>query len=133
MLCFFALTKGAWVGIGIGIFAIIVIVAAVIVNRRDKIKARRKQAGITEEKDVRYSSSAEVSKHDDTPKAAFVQGDLVASRNVTLTAGTVLTADGSDSFNIRVNGLVREIKHGDVLILGEGDTFCPVSHTVVLR
>ena len=46
---------------------------------------------------------------------------------------TVLTADGSDSFNIRVNGLVREIKHGDVLILGEGDTFCPVSHTVVLR
>ncbi|MFR3347570.1 MAG: hypothetical protein ACLTSK_06415 [Christensenellales bacterium] len=79
MLCFFALTKGAWVGIGIGIFAIIVIVAAVIVNRRDKIKARRKQAGITEEKDVRYSSSAEVSKHDDTPKAAFVQGDLVAS------------------------------------------------------
>ena len=141
MLCFFALTKGAWVGIGIGIFAIIVIVAAVIVNRRDKIKARRKQAGITEEKDVRYSSSAEVSKHDDTPKAAFVQGDLVASRNVTLTAGkdlkvgkyTVLTADGSDSFNIRVNGLVREIKHGDVLILGEGDTFCTVSHTVVLR
>lgn len=141
MLCFFALTKGAWVGIGIGIFAIIIIVAAVIVNRRDKIKARRKQAGITEEKDVRYSSSAEVSKHDDTPKAAFVQGDLVASRNVTLTAGkdlkvgkyTVLTADGSDSFNIRVNGLVREIKHGDVLILGEGDTFCPVSHTVVLR
>ena len=62
MLCFFALTKGAWVGIGIGIFAIIVIVAAVIVNRRDKIKARRKQAGITEEKDVRYSSSAEVSR-----------------------------------------------------------------------
>ena len=99
MLCFFALTKGAWVGIGIGIFAIIVIVAAVIVNRRDKIKARRKQAG----KDLK------VGKY------------------------TVLTADGSDSFNIRVNGLVREIKHGDVLILGEGDTFCPVSHTVVLR
>ena len=58
----------------------------------------------------------------------------VSEAGLTVKAGeTVLTADGSDSFNIRVNGLVREIKHGDVLILGEGDTFCPVSHTVVLR
>lgn len=141
MLCFFSLPKGAWVGIGIGIFAIIVIVAAIIVNRRDKIKARRKQAGIVEEKDVRYSSSGETVKLDETPNAAFVKGDIIAGRNVTLTAGkdikvgkyTVLTSDGSHAFNIRLNGFVREMKHEDTVILGEGDTFCPVSHTVVLR
>ena len=141
MLCFFDLPTGAWVGIGIGIFAVVVIVAAIIVNRRDKIKARNKRAGIVEEKDVRYSSTAETLKLDETPNAAFVQGDIIASRNVTLTAGTdikigkytVLTSDGSESFNIRINGLVREMKHEDTVVLGDGDTFCPVSHTVVLR
>lgn len=68
-------------------------------------------------------------------KGIWLQAEtsLTAGKDLKVGKYTVLTADGSDSFNIRVNGLVREIKHGDVLILGEGDTFCPVSHTVVLR
>ena len=47
---------------------------------------------------------------------------------------TVLSSsDGADSFNIRAGGFVREYKHGDSIVIAEGDEVTAVSHTVVLR
>ena len=47
---------------------------------------------------------------------------------------TVLSgADGVDAFNVRVGGFVRELHHGDTIVLGDGEEITAVSHTVVLR
>ena len=60
----------------------------------------------------------------------------MAGKGNDITAGkyTVLTSvEGVEAFNVRVNGFVREIKHNSPIVLGEGDSFCPVSHSVILR
>jgi len=47
---------------------------------------------------------------------------------------TALSAHGgADTFNIRIGGFVREYKHGDELVIADGEEITAVSHTVVLR
>ena len=47
---------------------------------------------------------------------------------------TVLAgADGAEAFNVRVGGFVREFRHGDTIVLADGDEITAVSHTIVLR
>ena len=61
---------------------------------------------------------------------------LIAGSNGDIKAGkyTVLTSiDGVEAFNVRINGFVREVEHNATVILADGDTICPVSHTIVLR
>lgn len=60
---------------------------------------------------------------------------LVASKGGKLLAGKykVLSASEEKVFNLRIGGIVREYRHGDEIVLGDGDEICAVSHTVILR
>ncbi len=47
---------------------------------------------------------------------------------------TVLSADkNTDSFNIRIGGVVREYLHATEVVLAEGDEISPRSHNIILR
>ena len=47
---------------------------------------------------------------------------------------TVLASNDSvTTFNIRVGNYVQEYKHGQEIILAEGDEVCPTSTTIILR
>ena len=81
---------------------------------------------------------------DGQSNASFVKEDVIVSKGQTVVAGknndiavgryTVLTTiDGVNSFNVRINGFVREVEHNTVIILGEGDSVTPVSHSIILR
>lgn len=59
-----------------------------------------------------------------------------AEKNGELPPGTytvLATSDGTAAFKLRLGGLVREYKHGDTVVLGDGESICAVSCSVILR
>ena len=47
---------------------------------------------------------------------------------------TILASnDSATVFNVRVGNYVQEYKHGQEIILAEGDEICPTSTTIILR
>ncbi len=148
---FFKLLFAAW---GAGEYLLLAAAALVVIvvifyffaeRKRIKVKKFEDKTGVEYGTKERYSTTDEVTnKFDDTPNATYTKGDIIVAVDETLTAGkkqnlvpgkyTVLTSiEGVESFNVRINGLVREVKHNSVVILGEGDTICPVSHAIILR
>ena len=132
-----------WVIVGAAVI-LAALVLLVIARKKAKTKDRQKITQVEETKDARYSVDAQTQKYDGSAKASYIRGDIIVSRGQTIVAGkgndvlagkyTVLTSvEGVEAFNISINGFVREVQHNSVVILGEGDTFCPVSHSVILR
>ena len=133
----------------IAVAAIVVLILVVVLEnvlRAKKRKHRKEsekqaQTGVIEQKEVRYSASSAAFDETCAANATFTEHDIILSKNVTYTAGkelkpgkyTMLSVTDVTDFNVRVNGLVGEYHHGSPLILGEGDTVCPVSHSIVLR
>lgn len=122
----------------------VIVAFVVLIVKKGKKSAREKQTEVKENKEVRYSSDHTPFDAEGEEKATFTKGDIVLKRGVTLIAGsngdikagkyTVLTSiDGVEAFNVRINGFVREVEHNATVILADGDTICPVSHTIVLR
>lgn len=69
---------------------------------------------------------------------------LVMARNTTYVVGPegeiaigkyLLTNSVSNetTFNVRLNGLVRQFSNGDIVMLNGGDTICPVSGAVLIK
>ena len=69
--------------------------------------------------------------------------DVVLARNVVYNVGEngqmsvgkyVMRSaiEGETLFNVRYNGLVREVEDGTIIILGEGDSIACVSHSMLL-
>lgn len=136
------------------IFIICVVAGAVIGGLAGFLIARRKNkkpsgseatAGKVKVVDgVRYSESAGIEDSAGNVSVTHNEGDVVLAAGKTYKAEkggslmpgkyTVLSAHGgADSFNIRTGGFVREYKHGDELVLADGDEITAVSHAVVLR
>lgn len=124
--------------------AVILLIIIIAIARAVKKKRKQKITQAEETRDARYSIDPTPVKYDDTANATYVKGDIIVSKGQTVVAGkgndiragkyTVLTSvEGVDAFNVRINGLVREVRHNSSIVLGEGDSFCPVSHSVVLR
>ncbi len=129
--------------------AIIVLVAIVLIVKAVKKRKKRKKEQLTqtqETKDGRYSLESDVAPvdADGQANASFVKEDVIVGKGQTVVAGksrdiavgryTVLTTvDGVNAFNVRINGFVREIEHNTVIVLGEGDSITPVSHSIILR
>ena len=87
---------------------------------------------------VRYAEEPSVKKvsHREGDYVLAVDKTVKAEKDGELLPGqyTVLSgADGVDAFNVRVGGFVREFRHGDTIVLGDGEEITAVSHTVVLR
>lgn len=93
---------------------------------------------------VRYTTDKLETTADGGVAVTHRQGDVVLDRGVTYTVRkdgriipgkyTVLSnSEGTDAFNIRVGGFVREFRHASDIVLAEGEEICAVSHPVILR
>lgn len=132
--------------IALGVICIGLIIALAVVSVKYNAATRRNSSAddIRVVDGVRYTKYGKEENSDGSPVISHLEGDIVLSRGVTYTVGkeksvipgkyAVLSAgESTSSFNVRIGGLVRQIRHGDDIVLGEGDTICPVSHTVILR
>ena len=75
---------------------------------------------------------------------SYVQNDIILQPRKMVTVDkkgvikpgkyTVLSAyENEDTFNIRIGLYVKEYKHGQSIVLAEGDEICPTSSTIILR
>lgn len=144
-----------WV-IGVVIGACLVaagcLIAAIWLSSRDKNKKKSPPPPVRATDDepddkvtvtdgVRYSDSSAPAAGKN--KVTYALGDrvLVRGRTVTVKKGgevipgkyTLLSAEGADSFNVRYGGVVREFRHGDHIVLAEGEDLTPVSGSIILR
>ena len=136
----------------IGGIIIALIVIAIIVGIVNSVKKAKKRAEEkTREVDevivkhgVRYTPEATIVDEQGNDNVTFVKGDIVIKPRKVMKVGkkeeikpgkwTVLASNESATkFNIRVGNYVQEYKHGQEIILSEGDEICPTSTTIILR
>ena len=127
--------------------AIAIIIGLVNVARKAKIRAEQKTREVNEveiKHGVRYTPDATIVDKQGNETVSYVKGDIVLKPKQTLVVGkhadiqpgkwTVLASnEGETTFNIRIGQYVKEYKHGQELILVEGDEICPTSSTIILR
>lgn len=93
---------------------------------------------------VRYTDDETiVDKHGDM-NVTFNKGDIVLKQNVTYHAGknldflpgkyTILsTKDNEDDFLVRIGTYVKNYKHGQTVVIAEGEEVTPTSTDIILR
>lgn len=124
-----------WVIIGVIIAVVLVTALATFSSWRKK-----KKKAATEQ----VQSKSEIKKEDGTPVVGLNRGDITIGVQTTLKAEkggvlapgryTILSADSSvDKFNVRLGKFVKECRHGDIVVLAEGDEITPTSNTIILR
>lgn len=119
-------------------FAVAILVIEKKVKSAPAKKEEEKEEKIKVVDGVRYAEEPSVKKvsHREGDYVLAVDKTVKAEKDGELLPGqyTVLSgADGVDAFNVRVGGFVREFRHGDTIVLGDGEEITAVSHTVVLR
>ena len=136
--------------IGGVIIAIVVgtILAGVISTvRKAKIRAEEKTREVDEvvvKHGVRYTPEATIVDEKGNDNVTYVQGDIIIQPRKVVKVGkhedvkpgkwTILaTNDKATTFNVRVGNYVQEYKHGQEIVLSEGDEICPTSTTIILR
>ncbi len=131
--------------------ALIVVLCIVLVcvksaknkKKRAEIKSREAE-GVVEKHGVRYSQDATIVDENGDQNVSFVKHDIILQPRKMVQVSskgevkpgkwTVLSAYGNeDTFNIRIGLYVKEYKHGQEIVLAEGDEICPTSTTIILR
>lgn len=125
------------------------VLAIALIVTGAKLSAMRKLHSSEEAEDVyvkggvRYSKDTTVTK-DGEAHVSHEKGDFLLVKGVTylpergegLLPGTytaLASADSVQTFKLRLGGYVRDYKHGDTVVLAEGDPVCAVSCNVILR
>ena len=136
--------------IGGVIIAIVVgtILAGVISTvKKAKIRADEKTREVDEvvvKHGVRYTPEATIVDEKGNDNVTYVQGDIIIQPRKVVKVGkheevrpgkwTILaTNEKATTFNVRVGNYVQEYKHGQEIVLTEGDEICPTSTTIILR
>lgn len=130
----------------------VLFVCAFIVSTVRYLKKRKKQMEMADREaedvvvkhGVRYSDDLTiVDKHGDM-NVSFGKEDVVLKQNVTYHAGksndflagkyTILSANGNESeFNVRIGTYVKTYKHGQKVVIADGEEVTPVSADIILR
>ena len=131
--------------------ALVVILCIVIISvksaKAKKIREEEKSReveGVIVKRNVRYSEDATIVNKDGEQNVTFIKNDIILQPRKMVTVSTkgpikpgkwtVLSAYGNETtFNIRIGLYVKEYKHGEEIILAEGDEICPTSTTIILR
>ncbi len=135
---------GVIIALGIVCIGLIIALLVVSLKLRDATKRTSSADDVRIIDGVRYTKYGKEENADGSPSISHLENDIVLQRGVTYNVGkdlkiipgkyAVLSAsEKQDAFNIRIGGIVREVRHGDDIVLGEGDTICAVSHSVILR
>ena len=135
----------------IGLFVAIVLISSIvtivnIVKARKEMKAKQgREVNVVEEKGgVRYTQDATIVNEDGEATVSYVRNDILLQPRKVVEVGkksgikpgkyTILSAYGNEtSFNVRIGNYVKEYKHGQEVVLAEGDEICPTSTTIILR
>ena len=134
---------------GVILLAIVVsmIVSIVRVIKKAKIRAEEKTREVDDvvvKHGVRYTPEATIVDKDGVENVTFIKGDIIITPRKVMKVGkhedvkpgkwTILVSNDSVTvFNVRVGNYVQEYKHGQEIILAEGDEICPTSTTIILR
>ena len=134
-----------------GVLAVVVILTAALTIKKMVLKKKNKKASeakqaesVIEKGGVRYTPDAEIVGNEGELNISYVNKDIllqprktvVVERKGILKPGkyTVLSAyENEDTFNIRIGLYVKEYKHGQEIVLAEGEEICPTSSTIILR
>lgn len=114
-------------------------------------KARKRAEEKTREVDevvvkggVRYTPDATIVDQKGNDTVSYVKGDIIIKPRKVCKVGkheeirpgkwTILCSnEKATTFNVRVGNYVQEYKHGQEIVLTEGDEICPTSTTIILR
>lgn len=136
--------------IGGVIIAIVVgaIIGGVISTvKKAKIRAEEKTREVDDvvvKHGVRYTPEATIVDEKGNDNVTYIQGDIIIKPRKVAKVGkhadiqpgkwTILaTSEKATTFNVRIGNYVQEYKHGQEIVLSEGDEVCPTSTTIILR
>lgn len=133
-------------GVIIGIIAIAILGSIIGTIKKAKIRAEEKTREVDEvviKHGVRYTPDATIVDEKGNDNITYIQGDIIIKPRHKMHVGkggikpgkwTVLSSnDATSVFNIRIGNYVQEYKHGQEIVLSEGDEICPTSTTIILR
>ena len=125
--------------IALAVLVVILIVAVIVLAIKNK---NLKTGGIKIKNGVRYTTDEMINKDSET-NITYNEKDIVLEINKEYIVGdkkmlpgtyyVLATNETYDKFNLRISGFVREYKHGEKIVLKNGDTITAVSHNVILR
>ena len=134
---------------GVILLAIVVsvIVSIVRVIKKAKIRAEEKTREVDDviiKHGVRYTPEATIVDKQGVENVTYIKGDIIIKPRKVAKVGkheeirpgkwTILaTSEKSTTFNVRIGNYVQEYKHGQEIVLSEGDEVCPTSTTIILR
>ena len=132
----------------LGIF-VLVVALCVGITIKNAIKKKKEpkpvKANPVEVKgDVRYTPTDDIKSAEGENKISYVKEDIILQPRKMVVVGkksqikpgkyTVLSAyESEEDFNIRIGNFVKSYKHGQEIVLADGDEICPTSTTIILR
>lgn len=134
-------------GIIIGVVVIAFIVSIVGTIRKAKIRAEEKTREVDDvvvKHGVRYTPDATIVDQKGNDNVTYIKGDIIIKPRKVMKVGkheeikpgkwTILASnEKATTFNVRIGNYVQEYKHGQEIVLTEGDEVCPTSTTIILR
>ena len=133
-------------GVIIGVIVLTILGSVIGTIKKAKIRAEEKTREVDEvvvKHGVRYTPEATIVDEKGNDNITFIQGDIIIKPRNKMHVGkggikpgkwTVLSSnDATSVFNIRIGNYVQEYKHGQEIVLSEGDEICPTSTTIILR
>ena len=128
----------------IAIAIIYIVVKSIIDGRRRAEEKTREVNDVKIKHGVRYTPEATIVDQKGNEMVTYIQGDIIIKPRKVMKVGkggeikpgkwTVLASnEAHTTFNIRVGNYVQEYKHGQEIVLVDGDEICPTSTTIILR
>lgn len=134
---------------GLIILGIVVAFSVSIANTVKKAKKRAEEKSrevddVVIKHGVRYTPEATIVDEKGNDNVTYIKGDIIIKPRKVVKVGkneeikpgkwTILASnDSATTFNVRVGNYVQEYKHGQEIVLSEGDEICPTSTTIILR
>ena len=134
-----------------GILAFIVILTAsltikkMVLKKREKADSKSREVeDVVVKNNTRYTPDAEIVDKDGNMNLSYVKNDIVLQPRKVVVVDkkgqikpgkyTVLSAyENEETFNIRIGLYVKEYKHGQEIVLVQGDEICRTSSAIILR
>ncbi len=134
-------------GVIIGIIALTTLGSVIGTIKKARIRAEEKTREVDEvvvKHGVRYTPEATIVDQKGNDNVTYIKGDIIIKPRKVCKVGkhediqpgkwTILASnEKSTTFNVRIGNYVQEYKHGQEIVLAEGDEVCPTSTTIILR
>ena len=128
-------------------FVLMVVIGAIRLSKKRKEEAEiasREVDDVTVKKGVRYTDDMTIVTKDGDTNISYGKHDCILKQNETYIASkkgyvhpgkyTILaTKDDEETFNVRIGTYVKEYRHGQEVVLTDGEEVTPVSTDIILR